>query len=203
MLELHAVGPVKLVLERRIGESLLLSNEQNCPPLHSIFVARRRILDASSRQDARLHNPPEAQVRCLPDVTWCIYNEESIKLSIAARRAKGLRIEVPNIMFCWFCSATRVKMAPSLPAEVLYMILDQLRDERDYNTIYQFALSSKYFTEPALTILYQYVPTWNYGVHICWLMTSQVVWYRASDRRRCNRGRADQGSTDRRLSWEC
>lgn len=50
-------------------------------------------------------------------------------------------------------------MAPSLPAEVLYMILDQLRDEREYNTIYQFALSSKYFTEPALTILYQYVPT--------------------------------------------
>ncbi|BCR88018.1 uncharacterized protein ACHE_40582S [Aspergillus chevalieri] len=50
-------------------------------------------------------------------------------------------------------------MAPSLPAEVLYMILDQLRDERDYNTIYQFALCSKYFTEPALTILYQLYDT--------------------------------------------
>lgn len=50
-------------------------------------------------------------------------------------------------------------MALDIPVEVLYMILDQLRDERDYNTIYQCALSSKYFTELALTILYQYVPT--------------------------------------------
>lgn len=43
-----------------------------------------------------------------------------------------------------------------LPNEVLYIILDLLRDEKDYNTLYQCATSSRFFTEQALILLYQY-----------------------------------------------
>ncbi|PLB48017.1 hypothetical protein P170DRAFT_386160 [Aspergillus steynii IBT 23096] len=42
-----------------------------------------------------------------------------------------------------------------LPGDVLYMILDILGDEKDYNSLYQCALSSKCFTEFALTSLYK------------------------------------------------
>ncbi|KAL4986318.1 hypothetical protein BDW68DRAFT_163388 [Aspergillus falconensis] len=46
-------------------------------------------------------------------------------------------------------------MAATLPSEILFMVLDYLGDERDYNSLYQCALSSKYFTEHALSILYR------------------------------------------------
>lgn len=42
-----------------------------------------------------------------------------------------------------------------LAGDVLYMILDILGDEKDYNSLYQCALSSKHFTEFALTSLYK------------------------------------------------
>ncbi|OJJ46705.1 hypothetical protein ASPZODRAFT_132829 [Penicilliopsis zonata CBS 506.65] len=50
-------------------------------------------------------------------------------------------------------------MSLTLPGDVVYMILDLLRDDRDYNSIYQCAISSKYLCEPALAILYQLYDT--------------------------------------------
>lgn len=44
-----------------------------------------------------------------------------------------------------------------LPNDVFYIILGQLRDERDYSSLYKCALSSKFFAEHALMLLYQYV----------------------------------------------
>lgn len=112
---------------------------------------------------------PEAEVRSSPNVTWYIFNEESVHwINYCGRGLYDLRIDIPMVILLNY-PARDAKMALDIPVEVLYMILDQLRDERDYNTIYQCALSSKYFTELALTILYQYVPTWSYGVHIRWL----------------------------------
>ncbi|KAL4931337.1 uncharacterized protein BDV17DRAFT_256655 [Aspergillus undulatus] len=46
-------------------------------------------------------------------------------------------------------------MAVSLPSEILFMVLDNLGDERDYNSLYQCALASKHFTEHALAVLYR------------------------------------------------
>lgn len=43
-----------------------------------------------------------------------------------------------------------------LPNDVLYIILGLLRDERDYSTLYQCALSSRFLAEYALMLLYQY-----------------------------------------------
>ncbi|KAL4979899.1 hypothetical protein BDW66DRAFT_126323 [Aspergillus desertorum] len=46
-------------------------------------------------------------------------------------------------------------MTVTLPSEILFMVLDYLGDERDYNSLYQCTLSSRYFTEHALSILYR------------------------------------------------
>lgn len=46
-------------------------------------------------------------------------------------------------------------MALSLPGDVLYVILDFLKAERDYNTIFQCAMSSRWLAKPALSVLYQ------------------------------------------------
>ncbi|KAH8424553.1 uncharacterized protein LDX57_002302 [Aspergillus melleus] len=46
-------------------------------------------------------------------------------------------------------------MTFALAGDVLYMILDILGDEKDYNSLFQCALSSKCFTEFALTSLYK------------------------------------------------
>ncbi|KAL4944581.1 hypothetical protein BDV06DRAFT_186846 [Aspergillus oleicola] len=46
-------------------------------------------------------------------------------------------------------------MAFTLPSEILFMVLDNLGDERDYNSLYQCALASKAFTEHALAVLYR------------------------------------------------
>ncbi|CBF70537.1 hypothetical protein AN5933.2 [Aspergillus nidulans FGSC A4] len=46
-------------------------------------------------------------------------------------------------------------MAATLPSEILCMVLDYLGDEKDYNSLYQCALSSKLFTEHALSALYR------------------------------------------------
>jgi hypothetical protein len=50
-----------------------------------------------------------------------------------------------------------VKMAVTLPSEILFMVLDNLGDDRDYNSLYQCALASKYFAEHALAVLYRLV----------------------------------------------
>ena len=46
-----------------------------------------------------------------------------------------------------------------LPGDVIYIILDILGDEKDYNSLYQCAVSSRCFTEHALAVLYKYAPT--------------------------------------------
>lgn len=46
-------------------------------------------------------------------------------------------------------------MAVVLPSDVWYIILGFLKAERDYNTIFQCAVSSHILTEPAITVLYQ------------------------------------------------
>ncbi|KAL4818906.1 hypothetical protein BDW67DRAFT_156229 [Aspergillus spinulosporus] len=46
-------------------------------------------------------------------------------------------------------------MAATLPSEILFMVLDYLGDEKDYNSLYQCALSSKLFTKHALSALYR------------------------------------------------
>lgn len=46
-------------------------------------------------------------------------------------------------------------MAVSLPSEILFMVLDNLGDDRDYNSLYHCALASKLFTEQALAVLYR------------------------------------------------
>lgn len=48
-----------------------------------------------------------------------------------------------------------VKMAFALAGDVLYMILDILGDEKDYNSLFQCAISSKCFTEHSLAVLYK------------------------------------------------
>ncbi|PTU19329.1 hypothetical protein P175DRAFT_0298284 [Aspergillus ochraceoroseus IBT 24754] len=50
-------------------------------------------------------------------------------------------------------------MAVTLPSDVLFMILDVLGDEKDYNSLYQCALASKCFTEHALSVLYRLYDT--------------------------------------------
>ncbi|KAL3488731.1 hypothetical protein BJX62DRAFT_171904 [Aspergillus germanicus] len=46
-------------------------------------------------------------------------------------------------------------MAVTLPSEILFMVLDNLGEERDFNSLYQCALASRFFTEHALSILYR------------------------------------------------
>ena len=46
-------------------------------------------------------------------------------------------------------------MSVNLPSDVLYIVLDCLRDDKDYNSIYQLAISSRTFTRQALATLYQ------------------------------------------------
>ncbi|KAI9368497.1 hypothetical protein BJX61DRAFT_537211 [Aspergillus egyptiacus] len=46
-------------------------------------------------------------------------------------------------------------MAMTLPSEILFMVLDNLGEERDYNSLFQCALASKLFTEHALSVLYR------------------------------------------------
>jgi len=46
-------------------------------------------------------------------------------------------------------------MVVALPGDILYMIFDLLKAEKDYNTIYQCAVSSRLLAEPALMVLYQ------------------------------------------------
>ncbi|KAL4917313.1 hypothetical protein BDW62DRAFT_184210 [Aspergillus aurantiobrunneus] len=46
-------------------------------------------------------------------------------------------------------------MVVSLPSEILFMVLDNLGDEKDYNSLYQCALASRHFTEHALAVLYR------------------------------------------------
>ncbi|KAL2830734.1 hypothetical protein BJY01DRAFT_226938 [Aspergillus pseudoustus] len=46
-------------------------------------------------------------------------------------------------------------MAVTLPSEILFMVLDNLGDERDFNSLYQCALASRHFTEHALSVLYR------------------------------------------------
>ena len=47
-------------------------------------------------------------------------------------------------------------MGLTLPSDVRFIIFDVLRDERDYNSIYQCAISSKYLAEQALATLYRW-----------------------------------------------
>ncbi|OJJ01148.1 hypothetical protein ASPVEDRAFT_52165 [Aspergillus versicolor CBS 583.65] len=46
-------------------------------------------------------------------------------------------------------------MAVTLPSEILFMVLDNLGDEKDHNSLYQCALASRHFTEHALSVLYR------------------------------------------------
>lgn len=46
----------------------------------------------------------------------------------------------------------------TLPGDVLYIILDLLKAERDHSTLFQCALSSRWLAEPSLSVLYQ----WGY-----------------------------------------
>ncbi|KAE8372729.1 hypothetical protein BDV26DRAFT_88129 [Aspergillus bertholletiae] len=46
-------------------------------------------------------------------------------------------------------------MAFVLPGDILYIILDILGDQRDYNSLYQCAITSRCFTEHALQVLYK------------------------------------------------
>ncbi|RDW90759.1 uncharacterized protein DSM5745_02534 [Aspergillus mulundensis] len=46
-------------------------------------------------------------------------------------------------------------MAVTLPSEILFMVLDNLGEEKDYNSLYQCALASKHFTDHALAVLYR------------------------------------------------
>ncbi|GKZ31735.1 hypothetical protein AbraIFM66950_000500 [Aspergillus brasiliensis] len=48
-------------------------------------------------------------------------------------------------------------MTFALAGDVLYMILDVLGDEKDYNSLFQCAISSKCFTEHSLAVLYNYI----------------------------------------------
>ncbi|KAL2815726.1 hypothetical protein BJX63DRAFT_389477 [Aspergillus granulosus] len=50
-------------------------------------------------------------------------------------------------------------MAVTLPSEILFMVLDNLGDEKDFNSLYQCALTSRHFTEHALSILYRIYDT--------------------------------------------
>ncbi|KAL5339571.1 hypothetical protein BJX70DRAFT_363306 [Aspergillus crustosus] len=50
-------------------------------------------------------------------------------------------------------------MSVTLPSEILFLVLDNLGDDRDYNTLYQCALSSKYLAEHALAVLYRIYDT--------------------------------------------
>ena len=46
-------------------------------------------------------------------------------------------------------------MGVSLPSDVIFLIFDYLKEDRDFNAIYQCALSSKHLGEQALIALYQ------------------------------------------------
>lgn len=48
-------------------------------------------------------------------------------------------------------------MAATLPSEILLMVLENLGEEKDYNSLFQSALASKHFTEHALSVLYRLV----------------------------------------------
>ncbi|GLA00221.1 hypothetical protein AnigIFM60653_008280 [Aspergillus niger] len=50
-------------------------------------------------------------------------------------------------------------MTFALAGDVLYMILDILGDEKDYNSLFQCAISSKCFTEHSLAVLYKLCDT--------------------------------------------
>ncbi|PWY73645.1 hypothetical protein BO70DRAFT_364545 [Aspergillus heteromorphus CBS 117.55] len=50
-------------------------------------------------------------------------------------------------------------MASVLPGDIIYIILDILGDEKDYNSLFQCAISSRYFTEHALAVLYKLCDT--------------------------------------------
>ncbi|KAL4785158.1 hypothetical protein BJX76DRAFT_347213 [Aspergillus varians] len=50
-------------------------------------------------------------------------------------------------------------MAVTLPSEILFMVLDNLGDEKDHNSLYQCALASRRFTEHALAVLYRIYDT--------------------------------------------
>ncbi|PYI10405.1 hypothetical protein BO78DRAFT_458515 [Aspergillus sclerotiicarbonarius CBS 121057] len=50
-------------------------------------------------------------------------------------------------------------MTFALAGDVLYIILDILGDEKDYNSLFQCAISSRYFTEHSLAVLYKLCDT--------------------------------------------
>ncbi|KAG2413669.1 hypothetical protein HFD88_002858 [Aspergillus terreus] len=82
--------------------------------------------------------------------------EDSRYASIRDRQGpeKTLRVKIIALPCC--PSALDAKMTTfALAGDTLYMILDILGDERDYNSLFQCALASKCFTEHSLAVLYK------------------------------------------------
>ncbi|GES57424.1 hypothetical protein ATEIFO6365_0001071200 [Aspergillus terreus] len=80
--------------------------------------------------------------------------EEAIIILPLQGPEKTLRVKI--IALPRWPSALDAKMTTfALAGDTLYMILDILGDERDYNSLFQCALASKCFTEHSLAVLYK------------------------------------------------
>jgi len=60
-------------------------------------------------------------------------------------------------------------MAPSLPDDILHLICIQLWHQRDFNTLYSCARSSKQLAIPALANIYRwvYIKIWRRKAALC------------------------------------
>lgn len=48
-------------------------------------------------------------------------------------------------------------MASTLPGDIIYLIVEILGQEKDFNSLFQCAVSAKCFTEHAVTTIYKFV----------------------------------------------
>ena len=65
-------------------------------------------------------------------------------------------------------------MTFALAGDVLYIILDMLGDEKDYNSLFQCAISSRCFTEHSLAVLYKSVCLNGYNDVWHWVLISMT-----------------------------
>ena len=52
---------------------------------------------------------------------------------------------------------TRPSSAMKLPREILYMVVDELGHEKNFNALYNVALTCRFLAFAAFEIIYQYV----------------------------------------------
>lgn len=98
----------------------------------------------------------EEAIIYLAAVCLCSSREDSRYASIRDRQGPEKTLRVKTIALPGCPSALDAKMTTfALAGDTLYMILDILGDERDYNSLFQCALASKCFTEHSLAVLYK------------------------------------------------